>query len=217
MIDRRGGDAALLIIDMLNDLEFDGGERLQERALAAARVITDLKTQAKQAGLPVIYVNDNRKAWHDDRASVVAHASREGTRGAAMAQMLAPDERDYFVIKPRLSGFYATNLLVLLPELGVTRLVLTGIAADLCVLFTAADAHMREYDLWVPEDAVAGEDDARTRWALDLMRDGMSADTRPSTRLSLTRWLAGGADNRARTPPWAADDDGTVHPHVDPR
>jgi nicotinamidase-related amidase len=71
-------------------------------------------------------------------------------RGGAIVRKLAPRGNDYFVIKPQFSGFYATNLPVLLPKLGVSRLILTGIAADICVLFTAAHAHMRAYDLWVP-------------------------------------------------------------------
>ena len=93
-------------------------------------------------------------------------------------------------MKPQFSGFYTTNLPAILPRLGVRRLVLTGIAADICVLFTAADAHMREYDLWVPADAVGSEDRQRTGWALDIMARSMKADIRPTTDLRLTDWLA---------------------------
>lgn len=183
------GRAALLIIDMLNDLAFEGGEALRAEALPAAAVIERLKRTARAADLPVIYVNDNRKAWHNDRAAVIAHALREGTPGTIMSRMLAPDDADYFVVKPRFSGFYATNLPVLLPGLGINRLILTGIAADICVLFTAADAHMREYELWVPADAMASEDGARTRWALDIMKNSMGAEIRPIDALSLVDWL----------------------------
>jgi nicotinamidase-related amidase len=195
--ERQTGKAALLIVDMINDLEFDGGDRLREPALAAARAIRDLKAQARRSGLPIIYVNDNRKAWHDDRATVIGHATRPGTRGEELSRALAPDDDDYFVIKPRLSGFYATNLPVLLPELGVSRLIVTGIAVDLCVLCTAADAHMRNYDLWVPEDAVAGEDEGRKRWALEVMSEGMSVQTASASELALSEWLAATAPNPA--------------------
>lgn len=188
---KTGDGAALLIIDMLNDLAFEGGEALRPAALAAARVIRTLKAEARGAGVPILYVNDNHDAWHDERGKVIAHACREGTPGAEMARMIAPDDDDFFVIKPRFSGFYATSLPVLLPELGVSRLILTGVAADICVLFTAADAHMRDYALWVPADAVAGEEAARTRWALDIMKNSMAAETRPSTELALPAWLAG--------------------------
>ena len=61
---------------------------------------------------------------------------------------------------------------------------------NVCVLFTAADAHMRQYDLWVPADAVAGEHGERTRWALEIMRNSMGAETRPTSDLTLAEWLA---------------------------
>jgi nicotinamidase-related amidase len=110
-------------------------------------------------------------------------------RASSLPASKTPDDDDYFVIKPQFSGFYATNLQVLLPKLGVRRLILTGIAADICVLFTAADAHMRAYDLWIPRDAVASEDDRRADWALDIMRNSMEAETRATTDISLQTWL----------------------------
>ena len=107
-----------------------------------------------------------------------------------ISERLRPREDDFFIIKPQFSGFYATNLPVLLPKLGVTRLVLTGIATDICVLFTAADAHMRDYALWVPEDAVAAASDERSRWALEIMNNSMGAQTTPTSELSLDEWIS---------------------------
>lgn len=104
--------------------------------------------------------------------------------------MLKPSRNDYFIIKPQFSGFYATNLPVLLPKLGVSRLILTGIATDICILFTAADAHMRDYALWIPQDAVASENDDRAHFALDTMREAMGAETRASEALTLESWMA---------------------------
>jgi nicotinamidase-related amidase len=109
--------------------------------------------------------------------------------GGELARRLAPRDDDFFVIKPQFSGFYSTNLPVLLPKLRASRLVLTGVAADICVLFTAADAHMRDYQLWTPADAVASKSGQRTRWALEIMRDAMQADIRPTDELSLAEWV----------------------------
>jgi nicotinamidase-related amidase len=105
-----------------------------------------------------------------------------------IVERLAPRAGDYFIIKPQFSGFYATNLQVLLPKLGVRRLILVGMAADICVLFTAADAHMRDYDLWIPADAVAGEDAKRTAWALEIMRASMDARIAPIQGGGLSDW-----------------------------
>ncbi len=181
---------ALLIIDMINDLDFEGGEDLREPAEAAARRIVKLRAAADEAGVPVIYVNDNFGHWHSERSSIVDHCDREDSPGRALIAALRPRDSDYFIVKPQFSGFYATNLPVLLPQLGVSRVILTGVAADICVLFTAADAHMREYDLWVPGDTVASESDAHRRWALEIMQHSMSAETRPTDELPLTDWLS---------------------------
>lgn len=181
------GKTALLIIDMINALDFEGAQALRPRAASAAEAIGRLRTDADRAHVPVVYVNDNFGEWHSERGRLVDRAA-EG-EATEMVQALAPRADDYFVIKPQFSGFYATNLPVLLPKLGATRLILTGVSADICVLFTAAAAHMRDYSLWVPEDAVAGEHPERTRWALEIMRNSMGAETAATTELSLQDWL----------------------------
>ena len=185
-----GGGGALIILDMLNRLDFDGGERLRPHAEAAAAAILALRDQADAAGAPVIYCNDNHGDWTDDRAALIAKAKADDPPGRKLAEMLEPSADDYVVVKPQFSGFYATTLPAILPRLGVDRFALTGVAADICVLFTAADAHMREYKLWVPADAVASEAPERARWALDIMEKSMGAETSPTTALKLTDWLA---------------------------
>jgi nicotinamidase-related amidase len=182
----RGG-AALLIVDMINDFAFAGGARLRSRAEAICDPILDLRGQAEAVDAPVIYVNDNFGQWHSEKSLIVRHA-RE--RGGPMIDRIAPLDRHYFVIKPQFSGFYATNLPLLLPKLGVSRLVLTGAATDICVLFTAADAHMRDYALWIPADAVAAQTDARSAGALKIARESMNAETACTRDLRLTDWLA---------------------------
>jgi nicotinamidase-related amidase len=191
------GAAALVIVDMINDLDFEGGDALKPHAEAAAEVIARLRERADALGAPVVYVNDNFGQWHSEQSRLVEHCQREGCAGREIVRRLEPRKNDYFVIKPQVSGFYATNLQVLLPKLGVTRVALTGVAADICVLFTAADAHMRAYEIWAPADAVASSDRQRTAWALDVMRDSLSADVRSTAELSFDDWLAAGG----RRPP----------------
>ncbi|WP_218054336.1 cysteine hydrolase family protein [Phenylobacterium immobile] len=181
------GGAGLLVVDMINALDFDGAEALRAPALKAAGVVARLRDQADALGVPVIYVNDNYGEWRAERSHIVAHCRAQG--GADLVERLAPRDHDYFVIKPAVSGFYATTLQVLLPRLGVSRLVMTGLAADICVLFTAADAHMRAYDLWVPADAVASSSPQHRDWALEIMRKAMGADTRPAGDRDLRSWI----------------------------
>lgn len=198
--DQSGGDActadrdpapgatALLIVDMMNTLDFAGGEAMRHAAEAAADRIAALRDEADAAGVPVVYVNDNYDQWHSERSRLVEFA--RDSLGRGLAERLEPRRDDYFIIKPQFSGFYSTNLPVLLPHLGARRLVLTGVATDICILFTAADAHMREYDLWIPEDCTAAGDDQRKRWALEIMRGSMKAETAPTETLPLRDWLA---------------------------
>ncbi|HEY9445939.1 MAG TPA: isochorismatase family cysteine hydrolase [Burkholderiales bacterium] len=173
-------DVAVIVIDMINDLEWEDGEALLPHAVAAARRIAKLKRRARAAHVPVIYANDNFGRWQSDFREVVDHSLHGGVRGQPLAQMLAPEHEDYFVLKPKHSAFFATTLDTLLRYLGARRLVLTGIAGDACVLITAVDAFLRDYELQVPSDCVASRDPAENESALAYMRRVLHADVRVS-------------------------------------
>jgi nicotinamidase-related amidase len=178
-------EAALLIIDMINPFDFEGGRELHDDCVRIVDPILALREQAERCGLPVIYVNDNFGEWHSEKSRLVKRAVAQGSE---VARRLAPDDNDYFIIKPQFSGFYATNLQVLLPKLGVRRLILTGVATDICVLCTAADAHMRDYSLWVPSDCVMAGSTDRNDAALRILRDSFGAETAPTSELNIETW-----------------------------
>jgi nicotinamidase-related amidase len=182
----RGG-VALLIVDLINRFDFERGDELKANAERIVEPVLALRAAMDAAGAPVIYVNDNFGEWHSEKSKLVEAACAQG---GETVRRLAPRDSDYFVLKPQLSGFYATNLPVLLPKLGVSRLVLAGVATDMCVLFTAADAHMRDYALWVPSDAVAGFSDAGSAAAIEIMRARLGAEVRPSSELDVAGWIA---------------------------
>ena len=143
--------------------------------------------RAHSAGVPVIYVNDNFGKWRSDVAALVAFCSRAGMPGARIVEILEPTTADYVVLKSTLSGFYQTPLDTMLRLGGVRHLLVTGFAADNCVLFTAADAYMRDFTLTVPRDCVAGQTAEITRTALRSMERLFSAATTSSANLRLTR------------------------------
>ena len=97
-----------------------------------------------------------------------------------MARLLIPAEDDYFVLKPKHSAFFSTSLDLLLSYLGARKLITTGFAADICVLFTANDAYMRDYELIVPSDCIAAETDAARRNASVQMKRFLKVDIRAS-------------------------------------
>ena|SRR5581483_6045178 len=167
---------ALLIIDMINAFDFEGADGMLDRAL---------KARAKSAGIPAVYVNDNFGRWRSDFRRLLERVMQAGCRGRPIAELLAPEEDDYFVLKPKHTGFQFSALDLLLEHLGARTLILTGVAGNFCVLFTAHDAYMRDYRLVVPRDCVASltvEDD---RYALAQMAKVTKADVRASVEIDL--------------------------------
>src|SRR3954447_22742805 len=132
-------DVAIVLIDVINDLEFPEGDQLLRYAVPMAERIARLKEQAGRAGVPVIYVNDNFGRWRSDFNAQVEHCMNDGVPGKAVVERLRPEEDDYFVLKPKHSGFFSTTLDILLDYLGARTVILTGIAGNICVLFTAND------------------------------------------------------------------------------
>lgn len=176
---------ALLLIDVINDLEFESGRELLKYAQPMAERIAALKQRAKEAGMPAIYVNDNFGKWQSDFNKLLKHCLEDDVRGKRLAEILRPEEDDYFVLKPKHSGFFSTTLDTLLEYLQAKTLILTGVTADICVLFTANDAYMRDFNLVIPSDCVASPNEEENEHALDLMKRVLKADIRPSTELDL--------------------------------
>jgi nicotinamidase-related amidase len=183
---------ALLIVDMINDLEFPGGDRLAEQVMPIARSIRELRQRAKALGIPTVYVNDNFGRWQSDFRTVLEHCLHDDVLGRTMVELVTPDDEDYFVLKPKHSGFYSTTLDTLLAYLQASTLIVTGIAGNSCVLFTANDAYMRDYYLIVPSDCVASIDPADNEYALRQMHEVLKADRTPSTDLDLEMLRAKG-------------------------
>jgi nicotinamidase-related amidase len=186
---------ALLLIDVINDLEFDGGEDLIEHGLPMARAIAALKTRARATKAPCIYVNDNFGRWRSDFQHTIAHVVDDDTRGRPIAELLHPTAEDYFVLKPKHSGFFGTTLAILLEDLGARTLILSGMAGNNCVLATATDAYMRGYKLIVPADCVASERAEQNQGALAHMADVLKADTRPSSELDFEGLFAAASES----------------------
>lgn len=180
-------ETALLIVDVINDLNFPEAKQLMRYAPAMARKLARLKGRAKKAGIPVVYINDNFGRWRSDLRSLVEHC-RQG-RAKEIVDVLRPEKDDYFVLKPKHSGFFSSTLETLLRYLGARTLIITGIAGNYCVLFTANDAYMRDYALVVPGDCTVSNTAGENRQALALMKNYLKADIRPSgkIRLSVTR------------------------------
>jgi nicotinamidase-related amidase len=176
---------ALIILDMLSEFRFEGADRLLRPAARIAPRIARLRLRMRNARQPVIYLNDTAGKWESDQSAFVRRCLAEDSKGHDIAQRLLPEDGDYFIFKPRHSGFYATPLADLLDMLHVGHLILTGQTSHQCVLFTAVDAHMRGYRLTVPRDCIAAASQTETRHALFVFTSALSASTPASTALRL--------------------------------
>lgn len=200
-------DVALLLIDVINDLEFPGGELLEKHALPMAEKIAALKARAKELDIPVIYVNDNFGRWQSNFNINVEHVlcdTREDGSpllGKPIVELLQPDDDDYFVLKPKHSAFFSTSLDVLLDYLKAKTLILTGMAGNICVLFTANDAYMRDFRIVVPRDCIASNRVEDNETALEIMSEVLKADTTPSDEFCLAQIMSQARGSReAKTP-----------------
>ena len=175
---------ALLLIDVINDFDFPEADQLLKYARQMAPNLLRLKRRAQEAGVPVIYVNDNFGRWKSDLRHTVNHCAQHG-RGRDVVKLLRPEKSDYFVLKPKHSGFFSTTLETLLRYLETQTLILTGIAGNFCVLFTANDAYMRDFNLFVPSDCTVSNTKKENESALGLMKKFLKADTRSSSGIVL--------------------------------
>ncbi len=176
---------ALLILDLISDFDFEDGAALYRRAWPVAQRVARLRERANAAGVPTIYVNDNHGIWRSDFPGLVRHCARKSSRGAPIARLLRPRPTDYCVLKPKHSGFFATALDTLLEYLDSKRLVLTGTSSHQCVLFTANDAYVRDFELAIPRDCICAPTPAETKLALQYFQSVLGADVRPSRALRL--------------------------------
>lgn len=172
----------LLLVDVINPLEFPEADALAPAAAQAARQTARLKEALSLRRVRPIYANDHYGLWHSEFRDVRAHCLQQGGVAKEMACVLAPGPDDFTVLKPRHSAFLGTPLELLLAQMKCRRLVIAGLSTDMCVQMTAMDAYLRGYKLWVPQDCSAAETPQRHQTAIDYMEQVLKADVRPSTR-----------------------------------
>jgi nicotinamidase-related amidase len=180
---KKSGGTALLIIDMINDFKHDDGAELFKHALPAAKTIADLKEHARDKRIPIVYVNDNFQEWRASFERTVERVEQGSDEGRQMVGLLRPGGDDYYVLKPHRSGFYKTPLGLLLDHLNISRLIVTGITTDMCVLQTCHEAHIRGYSMFVPRDCTAAVKTEYHQEALNMIERTTDAEVGLSTEL----------------------------------
>ena len=172
--------AVLLLIDFINTLQFPGVEGPTPAALVAARAAARLKRRLRAQGVPAIYANDNYGQWRSEFGALCAHCKTLPGEAGAIARVLAPRRNDLAVLKPRHSAFLGTPLELILEQMHARRLILAGLATDICVPLTATDAHLRGCRLWIPADCTVAECTDAKQSSLAYMKRVLKADIRPT-------------------------------------
>ncbi|KAJ3005847.1 hypothetical protein HKX48_000432 [Thoreauomyces humboldtii] len=184
-----GAGIALLLVDVINDIAFEGNEYMLDEAKKMAPKIKKMAGQCRDIGIPVIYCNDNFGKWRSSLEQIYEAVTGKDSPGKEVAEMLRPTPEDFFVLKPKHSAFYATALETLLAYLQVKTVIIVGMAGNVCVLFSANDAYMRDFATFVPRDCIASSSEAESEAALLLMDKVLGSSTRPSTELDLKNLL----------------------------
>ena len=173
----------LLIVDFINPLNFPGAEDLAGPALEAARATAALKERLAGEGVATIYANDNYGVWQSDFHSLVTQCLGREDESGRIAKLLSPRPTDITLLKPRHSAFFGSPLELLLDGMGCEELILCGLAADMCVLMTAADAFLRNYRVVVPSDCTAAESPKAKADALKYMATILKCDVMASKEI----------------------------------
>lgn len=177
LLDNQYAGTAIIFIDLINDFQFDGGDKLRSHTEEILPNLLKLRHIAETHQLPIIYVNDHYHLWTSDIPSIVQHCTNE--KNHHIIKQIKPSANDYFFIKPQHSAFFQTPLKALLDELRITKIILAGIAGDICVLFTAKDAYMYNFTMHIPKNCMASEEKDGNDYALYLMKSVMKADIAP--------------------------------------
>ncbi|SDC49708.1 Nicotinamidase-related amidase [Terribacillus halophilus] len=165
---------AVLFIDVFNNFDFPSGDKLLENTKKILPNWEKLRQKAKENDWPVIFVNDHYGIWQDNFKKIANYCRKEANKEIIDSMM--PNEDDYFLLKPKHSAFFQTSLPSLLKELGCNHVILAGVAGNICIIFSANDAHMREFKLDVPRNCVASNTKEQNDDALRVIETTLNAN-----------------------------------------
>jgi len=194
------GKPALIVVDIQRGGALPGKESgiphmdgYTER-ISRAEALT---AAARAARIPVIFFQEVHRRSGIDFGRELDGSENvhclEGEEATELWPTLRPADGEYHIVKRRYSGFIGTEFELLLRGLGVSTLILIGGLTDVCVHYTFADAHQRDFYVRVVEDCVGGSSRARHDASLDAM-EYLQAGARRSTREILDAFAVLAAD-----------------------
>ena len=168
------GKKAVIVVDILND--FVTGALGCDRARGIVAPTAKLLDEARKHGVYVIYSNDAHIKGIDKELELWGDHAIAGTPGAEVIPELTPQEGDFVIPKRRYSGFFQTDMHLLLTELGVDTVIMTGLHAHMCVRHTTADAYCWGYHIIVPKDATDSFTEAEYEAGIKYLKEVYGAE-----------------------------------------
>jgi len=157
---------ALLIIDMVNDFVHPKGVLYSPLSSKTIPFIKRRLEEARTEGTKVFYICDTH-IQEDREFNLFPPHCIEGIWGADIIDELKPKNGERIIHKRRYSGFLGTDLDILLKELDITQLIITGVVTNICVLYTAYDARMLGYEVIIPRNCVTSFSEEAHQFALN--------------------------------------------------
>ncbi len=164
---------ALLVVDMLNDfIQEDGALSVGPAGKEIIPHIKDKLKDYRKNGEFIFFVVDQHLSDDGEFTMFPPHCLK-GEKGAELVSELRPENSSQEIVIPkrRFSAFYGTDLDLTLREKGIEKMELTGVCTNICIIYTAADARMREYEVEVNPSTVASFDEEAHRFALKEMEN----------------------------------------------
>jgi nicotinamidase-related amidase len=171
---------ALLITDMLED--FVNGKIRSPDARKIIAPLAALSSAARLHRFPVIYICDSHFP-SDPEISVWGRHAMRGSFGAQIIPELAPKKQDFVLEKRVYSAFHETGLDLLLRDLQIESVLVTGVATEICVRHTAADAFMHGFKIGIPADCVGALKRSNQNKVLTYMSEMYGAKITSSAEL----------------------------------
>ena len=149
--------SALIIVDIVRDFTDPKGLVYYPQNREILPYISKVLERCREKEVLIVFMQHcNRKGKTDRKAKAMRPNCVEGTFGVEIDPLLSVDEeKDYVIQKRRYSGFFATDLDLVLRENGIENVIIVGTKTNCCIRATVTDAFYLDYNPYVVRECVA--------------------------------------------------------------
>ena len=137
--------------------------------------VHNLLTRERAAGSEILFISDHHDPDDLEFRIFPVHCVKGTEEPDVIMELSEFVTGDNVIPKKRYSGFYNTDLEARLAAVSPDRIIICGVATNVCVLHTTSDARNRDYPVEVPSDCVASFNPEAHTWALSHLKDILGA------------------------------------------